>query len=151
MVLKFFTCVEHTNLLDSLDFLPMCLKSMHKSVDLSFKHGYYPTSTRPTIWIMWDLIPSIMGQTLYQVFRESEFSNGMSKNTKFSVIRKSCWPTAWMTSMYWGRHAVFRNLFLKLVKTDPFRQAITISSICNKVLRTMFLKPGSYPRPSYLL
>jgi hypothetical protein len=34
----------------------------------------------------------------------------------------------------------FRHLFLKLVKMDPFRQAITISSICNKVFRTMFLK-----------
>jgi len=37
----------------------------------------------------------------------------------------------------------FRNLFLKLVKMDPFRQAITISSICNKVFRTMFLKPDT--------
>jgi hypothetical protein len=43
----------------------------------------------------------------------------------------------------------FRNLFLKLVKMDPFRQAITISAICNKVFRTMFLKPdivGIIPR-----
>ena len=37
----------------------------------------------------------------------------------------------------------FRNLFLKLVKMDPFLQAITISSICNKVFWTMFLKPDS--------
>jgi G:T-mismatch repair DNA endonuclease (very short patch repair protein) len=46
----------------------------------------------------------------------------------------------------------FRNLFLKLVKIDPFRQAITISSICNKVFRTMFLKPDSVdiiPRGGY--
>jgi len=45
-----------------------------------------------------------------------------------------------------------RNLFLKLVKMDPFREAITISSICNKVLRTMFLKPdaeGIIPRAGY--
>ena len=34
----------------------------------------------------------------------------------------------------------FRNLFLKLVKMDPFRQAIIKSSICNKMFRTMFLK-----------
>jgi hypothetical protein len=27
----------------------------------------------------------------------------------------------------------FRNLFLKLVKMDPFREAITISSTCSKV------------------
>jgi len=37
----------------------------------------------------------------------------------------------------------FRNLFLKLVKMDPFRETITISSICNKVFRTMFLKPDA--------
>jgi len=37
----------------------------------------------------------------------------------------------------------FQNLFLKLVKMDPFRQAITVYSICNKVLRTMFLKPDN--------
>jgi hypothetical protein len=37
----------------------------------------------------------------------------------------------------------FRYLFLKLVKMDPFRQAITISSICNKVFRTMFGKRDS--------
>ena len=33
---------------------------------------------------------------------------------------------------------VFRNLFLKLVKMEHFRQAITISSICNKEFRNMF-------------
>jgi hypothetical protein len=37
----------------------------------------------------------------------------------------------------------FRNLFLKLAKMDLFRQANTISSICNKVFRTMFLKTDS--------
>ena len=41
----------------------------------------------------------------------------------------------------------FRNLFLKMVKMDPFRLAITLSSISNKVLRTMILKPDTryYP------
>ena len=41
----------------------------------------------------------------------------------------------------------FRNLFLKLVKIDPFLQAITISPNSNKVLRTMFLKPGTFKYP----
>jgi len=36
----------------------------------------------------------------------------------------------------------FINLFLKLVKMDPFREAITISSICNKVFRTIFSEIG---------
>jgi hypothetical protein len=35
---------------------------------------------------------------------------------------------------------VFKNLFLKLVKMDPFGEAITISSMYSKVFRTMFLK-----------
>ena len=46
----------------------------------------------------------------------------------------------------------FRNLFLKLVRMVPFRQAITISSICNKVFRTMFHKPTTVciiPRAGY--
>ena len=38
----------------------------------------------------------------------------------------------------------FRNLFLKFVKMDPFREAITISSICKKVFRTMFLNQKLY-------
>jgi hypothetical protein len=37
----------------------------------------------------------------------------------------------------------FRNLFLKLVKMDTFREGITISSIFSKVFRTMFLKPDT--------
>jgi len=55
-----------------------------------------------------------------------------------NVLRQACYA--------------FRNLFLKLVKMDPFRQAITISFICNKVFRTMFLKPdtvGIIPRGGY--
>ena len=46
----------------------------------------------------------------------------------------------------------FRRLFLKLVKMHPFRQAITILSICNKVFWTMFLKSdsvGIIPRGGY--
>jgi len=37
----------------------------------------------------------------------------------------------------------FRNLFLNLAKMDPFRIVITISSIRNKVFRTIFLKQDS--------
>jgi hypothetical protein len=34
----------------------------------------------------------------------------------------------------------FRNLFLKVVGMNPFREALTISSICNTVFRTKSLK-----------
>jgi hypothetical protein len=46
----------------------------------------------------------------------------------------------------------FRNLFLKLVKMDPFRQGLTISSIYNKVFRPKILKPDTVsiiPRGGY--
>jgi len=36
----------------------------------------------------------------------------------------------------------FRNLFLKFVKMDLFRQSITISSICNNVPNNVF-KPDT--------
>jgi hypothetical protein len=35
-------CVEHIDFLDSLNVLPMCLKSMPKSFELTCKKGYYP-------------------------------------------------------------------------------------------------------------
>jgi hypothetical protein len=34
--------VENLHFLDSLNYLPMCLKSMPKSFDLTCKKGYYP-------------------------------------------------------------------------------------------------------------
>ena len=55
-----------------------------------------------------------------------------------NVLRKAC--------------RAFRNLFLKLVKMDPFRLVINISSICNKVFRKIFLKPDTVsiiPRAGY--
>ena len=39
----------------------------------------------------------------------------------------------------------FRDLFLKLGEIDPFRQAITLSFICNKVFRA--LKPDNLGIP----
>jgi len=46
-----------------------------------------------------------------------------------SVLRQAC--------------CSFRKLYLKLVKMNPFRKAITMSSICSKVFRTMIPKPDS--------
>jgi hypothetical protein len=57
-----------------------------------------------------------------------------------NVLRRTC--------------CAFRNWFLKLVKMDSFREAITISSICNKVFLTMlpYLKTNTVdiiPRGGY--
>ena len=57
-----------------------------------------------------------------------------------SVLRQAC--------------CAFRNLFLKLVKMDTLREALTISSICNKVFRTIILKLDTVsfiPRGGYRL
>ena len=39
---KILSMTEHLKFLDSLNFLPMSLKSMPKSFDLTCKKGYYP-------------------------------------------------------------------------------------------------------------
>ena len=92
---------------------------------------------------------------LCQVMRQTNFWNGMrSKKTIFhnkrellpyclddvNVLRQACYD--------------FRKLFLKFVKKDPFRQAITISSIYIKVFQTIFLKldsVGLMPKGGYLM
>ena len=102
---------------------------------------------------MWVLIANLntMGPTLCQAMSEPNFWHGMrSKKAKIFTIRKNCWPEAWTMLIYWDIHAVrLEFFFLKLVKLGPFRQSLTISSICNKVFRTIFLKPdtvGIIPR-----
>ena len=109
-----------------------------------------PLFNTVNIWIIWATIlnPSIMGQTGDERAEFLEWYEEQTDNVfrneeelldycmdDLNVLRQAC--------------CAFRNLFLKLVKMDPFRQAITISSICNKVFGTMFLKPhtvGIIPR-----
>jgi hypothetical protein len=71
-----------------------------------------------------------------------DFWNGMVvKTEKVSATRSNCSPTVLLTRMYLRMPlCYFRNLFLKLVKLDPFRQTISISSIYNKIFRTCILK-----------
>jgi len=68
--------VENLHFLDSLKYLPMNIKSMPKSFDLTSKKRYYHQFfNTPTIWIKWALIPntSTMGQSLFQVMIEPNF------------------------------------------------------------------------------
>jgi len=96
------------------------------------------------------LSPNFMGQTMsaderaqFMQWHEEQKGKLFSNKDELlaycmddvNVLRQAC--------------CAFRNLFLKLVIMDPFREAITISSICKKVFRTMFLKPdavGIIPR-----
>jgi len=102
---------------------------------------------------MWALIlsPKFTGQTL-SVDERAKFLEwyGEQKCKLFSKEE----PLAYCMDINLLRQAccAFLNLFLKLVKMDPFREAITISSICNKVFRTMFMKSdtvGIFPRAGY--
>jgi hypothetical protein len=125
----------------------MSLKNMPKSFDMTCKKGYYPTSsTRPTTYIMRALIPNpnFTVQSMpaneraqfmqwYEELKSKLFCNKSELQVyctdDVNVLRQAC--------------CAFRNLFLKLVKMDPFREAIILSSICSKEFWTMFLKPDA--------
>jgi len=150
--------VENLHFLDSLNYLPMSLKSMPKSFDLTCKKGYYPHffNTADNL----DYVGSNSEHKFYGadfMFRDerTQFSawymgvkdkifNNWEELLAYcmddvNVLKQACYA--------------FR-IFLKLDKIDPFRQAITISSICNKVIRTKFLKAdsvGIIPRGGYRL
>jgi len=140
--------VENLHFLDSNNYLPMSLKSMPKSFHLTCKKVYYPHFFNTANNL------DYVGSHPETNFYGADFMSGVER-TQFSawyewvkdkifnnreellayciddvnVLRQAC--------------CAFRNLFLKLVKMDPFRQAFTISYICNKVFLTMFLKPDS--------
>jgi len=149
--------VENLHFLDSLNYLPMSLKRMPKSFDLKCKKGYYAhfffTASsmnyvgpypEPEFYGA-DSIPADEHGQLMQWHEEQKGKLFCNKDELLAycmddvnVLRQAC--------------CAFRNLFLKLVEMDPFREAITISSICNKVFRTMFLKSdnvGIIPRAVY--
>ena len=147
--------MENLHFMDSINYLPVSVKSIHNSFDLTRKKGTIPnSSTRPTIWITWVLIPnpSSMRQSIsgderaefspwYEGVKDKIVNNREAYcMDDVNVLRQAC--------------CTFRKFFLKLVKMDPFRQAILISCICNKVFRTMLLKPDSVgitPRGGYLI
>jgi len=82
-----------------------------------------------------------MGQTIYQVIfgmvrKQKKFLNKVKilahcKND-VKIPRQAC--------------RAFKKLLLKLVKKIAVRQAIKLLSICNKVIRTMILKPDNPER-----
>jgi len=95
---------------------------------------------------MWVLIlsPNFTGQTLCLLMSSPNLCSGM-KTRKVLFSKKDELLAYCMDDVNVLRQAccAFLNLFLKLVKMDPFMEAITISSICNKIFRTTFLKPDA--------
>jgi hypothetical protein len=142
--------IENLYFLDSLNFLPMSKERRHILISHA-RRDISPTFlTRPTNWTMLALIPnpSSMGQTtssspIFGMVRRADniFSNNQELLAycmdDVNVLRQAC--------------CAFRNLFLKLVKMDPFRQAITIWAICSKGFGQCSLNQtlGVIPRARY--
>ena len=88
--------VKKLYLLNSLNFLPMSLKSMPKSFDLTCKNGYYPHfSTRSTFsnvgpYPLYLWADYMLGDDRVQFMEWYE-----EQKDKSSAISRSCWPTAW--------------------------------------------------------
>jgi hypothetical protein len=135
----------------------MSLKSMPKSFDLTCRKGFYPhffNTASNFNYVGAYPEPEFYGAEYMSADERAQFlewhqgQEGKVFSNKEELLAYS------MDDVNVLRQAccAFRNLFLKLVKMYPFREAITVSSICSKVFRTMFLKPdtvGIIPRAGY--
>jgi hypothetical protein len=90
---------------------------------------------------MWALIPTANPKGVNNMSREerAQFKDWYEQKEKlFSNTEEMLAYSLDYVNVLRQACCAFRNLFLKLVKMDVFRQALTISSICNKVFRTIF-------------
>jgi hypothetical protein len=139
--------VENFHFLNSLNCLPMSLKKIPKSFDLTCKKGYYPhffNTANNTNYVGPYPDPEFYGADFMSADERAQFMQWEEQKGKLFCNKDELLAYC-MDDMNVLRQAccAFRNLFLKLIKMDPFREAITITSICNKVFRTMFLKPDA--------
>ena len=149
--------LENLQFLDSLNYLPVSLKSMLKSFDLTYKKGYYRhifNTAKNLNYVGSYPEPKYYGADFMSVHERAQFLVWCEEQKGQAFCNKDELLAYCMhdTNVLWQGSCAFRNLFLKFVKMDPFREAITISSICNKVFRTMFLKSNSVgiiPRAGY--
>jgi len=148
--------VENVHYLDSLNYLPMFLKSVPKSFDLTCKKGYYPhfNTANNLNYVGSYSEPKYYGADFMSGDERAQFLEWHEEQTGKVFCYKDELLAYYMDDLIVLRQAcyAFRNVFLKLVKMDPFREAITISSISNQVFRTMFLKSDTVriiPRAGY--
>jgi hypothetical protein len=117
---------------------------MPKSFHLTCKKGYYLHFFNTASKLNYEgpyPEPEVYGADSMSVDERAQFLNGM-RSKKVILFRNKDEMLAYcMDDVNVLRQAccAFRNLFLKLDKMDPFREVITISSICKKVIRTMLL------------
>ena len=139
--------VENLHFLGSLNCLRMSLKSVPKSFDLTCKKMYYPhlfNTANNLDYMGSHPEPKFYGADFMSRDERTQFS-AWYDGVKDKIFNREELLAFCMDDVNVLRQAccAFRNLFLKLVKMDHFRQANTISSISDKLFRTMFPKPDS--------
>ena len=140
--------VEKLHFLDPLKGLPISLKSMPKSFDLTCKKGNYLHFSNTAQNLDYSgpyPEPKFYGADYMSGDERAQFLEWYYEQKDKMVSNKQELLAYCMGDINIMRQAccAFRNLVSKFVNIDPFRQAITISSICNEVFRTKFLKPDS--------
>jgi hypothetical protein len=115
MVSKFVVILWRIfNFLDSLNFLPMSLKRMPRSFDLSCKKGFYPHFFDTVSNLDYEVPypePAHYGSDCMSEYERSEFLARLEEQKLIhSITRLNCWLTEWMTLTYLGRHAVHSGI-----------------------------------------
>jgi hypothetical protein len=136
--------IENFHFLDSLNFLPMSLKSMPKLFDLTCKKRYYPqffNTAENLDYVGHNPEPEYYWADYMSGDEQAQFLDWHKEQKGKTFRNKEELEAYCMDDVNVLRQAscAFRNLFLNLVGMDLFREALTLSSICNKVFRTMFL------------
>ena len=134
--------VENLHFLDLLNYLPVSLKSMPKSFDLTCKKGYCPhffNTANNLDYVGPHPEPKFCGADFMSGDERAQFSAWYEAVKDKIFNNREELLAYWMDDVNVLRQArcAFRNLILKLVKMDTFREAITILSICNKVFGTV--------------
>jgi hypothetical protein len=126
----------------------MRLKSMLKSLDLTCKKSYYPhffNTASNLIYVGPYPEPEFYGAESMSVGERAQFLESYEEQ-KCKLFSNKDKPLAYYiydVKVLRQAFCAFKNLFLKLVNMDPFREANTISSILNMVYQTLFLKPDT--------
>jgi len=109
--------VENLHFSVPLNFLPMSLKSIHKSFDLTCKNCYYLhffKTANISDYVGPYSDPKYCGRLNVRWCSSQIFGIlGEAKYT-YSVISISSWTIAWTMSMYWDRNAVHLGIYFKI-------------------------------------
>lgn len=150
--------VEHIIFLDSLNFLPMCLRDLPKAFGFSDQctKGYYPHffNKRENVGKTLHTLPPAQyygPDYMNQAEREKFFQwYNTNKDLPFDndrELKRYCIDDVNILRMACRS---FRKLLIEIVDTDPFRESITLSSLTNRVFRKIFLSDDTVSIPPTL-